>query len=767
MTLDYCAGEERRHDRDVGKITNLHGVGTGLGWRRCPDFIHLNAASSVTALQKFAKAHGAKAARESTSLQEISRSTGAAPLSLDGVLVDVVVDLYMRATKQLKFPLQGGKPSLASSGRGAKSSRLINSVSDMTCEEICEYVVLPQTSEEASLGAKKMHSTTQSWIEMLRKKETRGQGSIKGVGGLSGGKPSFGKANKFISYSRQMRFVDLLDTLRTMKGLYLWVDIFCADQHAMAAPPEKHGDCVSWLGALHTLVQAIGHTALIVDRVDRTPDALHRLWCIAEIAFTSGAAHLTSQSFEVVFPEQIQAQVDTMMLSEWEELLGNLTEVDVASASATAPEWDEALFGALGSVLLCPPQSTGHAGNPKQEHHSGAVASEASRLVSSIMRDWLADAARERLRGMAAPERSTASLTHDVAVLLKNLGRLAEARPLFRLYLAGMRRVHGECNEKTLSAYHELGELCHMQWFNRENVDHEELRKGLAMLTKAFEGRKTLLGPDHPQTLISLDRLSLVYQDMGELPKALELSRRAGRGLAEVLGLESHATLTAMGDRGVILRDMGDLKEANEVLTEVLTLKRKVFGQDHGETIDASSSLAWVYRLQNEIEAATELLRSAVRTGCKVRSAGHPATQIDSRRLQRCLTLLDEMAGPEGRPDVRAELELLESLHDGSTSKEGEGETLLMLAEGVPQRRDRRALELPLLEEIYETHRKELGENSLITLQNLATVGWWHCTRSTDVDPRLRGEDSHREYASKLLRRALGGLLILQQDSKY
>ena len=65
----------------------------------------------------------------------------------------------------------------------------------------------------------------------------------------------------------------------------------------------------------------------------------------------------------------------------------------------------------------------------------------------------------------------------------------------------------------------------------------------------------------------------------------------------------------------------------------------------------------------------------------------------------------------------------LETLHDGSTSEEGEGETLIMLAEGASQRRDRRGLELPLLEEIYETHRQTLGDNSLITLQNLATIG--------------------------------------------
>lgn len=133
------------------------------------------------------------------------------------------------------------------------------------------------------------------------------------------------------------------------------------------------------------------------------------------------------------------------------------------------------------------------------------------------------------------------------------------------------------------------------------------------------------------------------------------------------------------------------------------------------------------------------MLRLSVNGSVITRGAAHPTTQMDAERLRGVLEFLDSSAGPEGRPEIQQELGELDALIRKQRETESWAETTaLRLAQGAPQARDRRKLELPLMQQIYASLRKSHGDFALETLASLATIGWWH-QHDGDFDKAVRG----------------------------
>jgi len=58
-----------------------------------------------------------------------------------------------------------------------------------------------------------------------------------------------------------------------------------------------------------------------------------------------------------------------------------------------------------------------------------------------------------------------------------------------------------------------------------------------------LEGREKLLGPDHPNTLISADNLVAMLIDLGRYDEAERMGHRAVEGCERALGLDHPQTL--------------------------------------------------------------------------------------------------------------------------------------------------------------------------------------------------------------------------------
>jgi Tetratricopeptide repeat len=63
-----------------------------------------------------------------------------------------------------------------------------------------------------------------------------------------------------------------------------------------------------------------------------------------------------------------------------------------------------------------------------------------------------------------------------------------------------------------------------------------------------MEARKTVLGPEHPDTLTSMNNLAATYGNQGRWPEAEKLNVQVMEARKTVLGPEHSDTLTSMGN---------------------------------------------------------------------------------------------------------------------------------------------------------------------------------------------------------------------------
>ena len=91
--------------------------------------------------------------------------------------------------------------------------------------------------------------------------------------------------------------------------------------------------------------------------------------------------------------------------------------------------------------------------------------------------------------------------------------------------------------------------------------------------------RKAKLGPDHPDTLTSMNNLAMAYQDAGKLDLALPLFEETLRLRKAKLGPDHPDTLTSMNNLAMAYQDAGKLDLALPLYEETLKLKKAKLGR--------------------------------------------------------------------------------------------------------------------------------------------------------------------------------------------
>ena len=153
-----------------------------------------------------------------------------------------------------------------------------SNINHLATWQVCkEVVVIPDTKDANCSYA--------DWLLHHAPDDVKGEQTL----------PLVGKATHFVSHAWGFEFQHLLRALRNFvvntctdeernKGIYLWIDIFVVDQHA-AARGEMGDDY--WETAFREMVDAIGHTILVLDRLPAiTPTVLTRIWCVWELYST-------------------------------------------------------------------------------------------------------------------------------------------------------------------------------------------------------------------------------------------------------------------------------------------------------------------------------------------------------------------------------------------------------------------------------------------------------------------------------------------------
>jgi hypothetical protein len=104
--------------------------------------------------------------------------------------------------------------------------------------------------------------------------------------------------------------------------------------------------------------------------------------------------------------------------------------------------------------------------------------------------------------------------------------------------------------------------------------------------------RERLLGPDHPDTLTSRDNLAVAYQAAGRAAEAIPLFEQTVADRERVLGADHPATLASRNNLAVAYRAAGRAGEAIALFERTLADRERVLGPDHPDTLAAQDNLA-------------------------------------------------------------------------------------------------------------------------------------------------------------------------------
>jgi len=140
-------------------------------------------------------------------------------------------------------------------------------------------------------------------------------------------------------------------------------------------------------------------------------------------------------------------------------------------------------------------------------------------------------------------------------------------------------------------------------------------QKGGALLTRAAETRRRVLGPKNPDTLRSMGSLAWNLQRDGRYSDAEKLGRETLNSERKELGPESRDTLKTEGDLAWTLYEEGKYAEAEELFRHTLEIQQRVLGQEDKETILSMSVLGWTLAVEGHYADAEKMEREAVDTG--------------------------------------------------------------------------------------------------------------------------------------------------------
>jgi eukaryotic-like serine/threonine-protein kinase len=103
------------------------------------------------------------------------------------------------------------------------------------------------------------------------------------------------------------------------------------------------------------------------------------------------------------------------------------------------------------------------------------------------------------------------------------------------------------------------------------------------------------LGPDHPDTLRSMNNLAISYDRLHRFADALKLREETLALRKAKLGPEHPDTLTSMHNLGISYSEFGRHAEALKLNEETLALRKAKLGVDHPDTLRSMHQLAFTY----------------------------------------------------------------------------------------------------------------------------------------------------------------------------
>jgi DNA-binding SARP family transcriptional activator len=191
---------------------------------------------------------------------------------------------------------------------------------------------------------------------------------------------------------------------------------------------------------------------------------------------------------------------------------------------------------------------------------------------------------------------------------------------------------------------------------------HGDSHAGRAVCQQMIDRWRSIIGPDHPDTLTAASRLTLALFSVGEAEQARTLGQDTLQRSRQVLGPDSPTTLEVATALTVARVSLGEVEAARSLAEDTLQRCRRVLGPDHPMTLWVAGDLTAALLQVGEMEAARTLAENTLQRCLQVLGRDHAITlwvancltvarvsvgEVEAARdlgedtLQRCRRVLD------------------------------------------------------------------------------------------------------------------------------
>ncbi|KAH0536061.1 hypothetical protein FGG08_007027 [Glutinoglossum americanum] len=224
--------------------------------------------------------------------------------------------------------------------------------------------------------------------------------------------------------------------------------------------------------------------------------------------------------------------------------------------------------------------------------------------------------------------KARATILLNASWYFRNRGQFERAETKADMSFRLREKILGPKHPDTLVSVSNLAAVLH---------DQGRYRAAEVMNLQALQGRLEQFGGDHPQTLVSFSNLASVLQDQGRHKEAEDMSRKALKGHEKVLGNQHPDTLASLGNLALVLQQQGKFEEAEKMHRQALKGSIEALGAEHPDTLVSLHNLAEVLRDQALYEEAEEVHRQALEGAEKVLGEEHPFTLTGLHNLAEVL----------------------------------------------------------------------------------------------------------------------------------
>jgi serine/threonine protein kinase len=273
-----------------------------------------------------------------------------------------------------------------------------------------------------------------------------------------------------------------------------------------------------------------------------------------------------------------------------------------------------------------------------------------------------------------------ANMMFVMGTVYQNLGIYSRAQSLFEQAAEIQRRSLGPDHSDTLKTLNSLAQV-----LGREGkyADAEKIAR------QSVEAMRRVLGPRHPDTIKAVSGLAAILEAEGKYPEAEKLARGALDDAQSQLGPDNRDTFKYRNNLATVLDSMARFAEAEALFRQNAAIGRRTFGPDHPFTLNAENNVASCLANQGQPAEAEKIQRSLLDIERRVYGPEHPETLSaisnlgnylsdqgqypEAEAVQReALDGLRRVVGPENPETLRTMLNLVNSISEQGRYAEAE-----------------------------------------------------------------------------------------------